>query len=110
MAKKLSELKPSDQIVVELGAKTQQGAGGKTTTIEKAREQVVNKAWYSALEIDKEGYAVALGRTVKVLGTPKYKKETSELGDSIQVLDKAEALAAEEVKEAATDGGDGNQE
>ena len=84
MGKKLSELKPSDEVMVELREKTE-NQNGKNVTVDKARKVTMTKAGYDAIEQDEDGFAVTLGRTVDLLGTVKYSEEKDNLGNAIEV-------------------------
>ena len=84
MGKKLSELKPSDEVMVELREKTE-NQNGKSVTVDKARKVTMTKAGYDAIEQDEDGFAVTLGRPIELLGTVKYSDEKDNLGNAIQV-------------------------
>ncbi len=99
MAKKQSELKPTDEVVVKLGAKMD-SQNGKTVTIEKERKVVMTKAGFDAIELDEDGHAKTLGRTAELMGTPKYGDETaSDTSGSYKELTGHESFTKE--KEAA---------
>ncbi|NID09366.1 hypothetical protein [Fibrivirga algicola] len=98
--KKLSEMKPSDEVTVELGA-ISSTQNGKVVTNEKARKAFMTKAAYDELakELDGEGYSPLLSRTVSLLGTVKYSKEKDDLGNAIQVPGLGDAIVADNIKE-----------
>ncbi|ARK13059.1 hypothetical protein A6C57_23470 [Fibrella sp. ES10-3-2-2] len=100
MPKKLSELKATDEVVVTLGKKTSV-ANGKLVTIEEERNIVLTKAGYEAIEVDKDGHAKTLGRTIKLIGTPVYKDEENTLGGAHKELEKAEGLTKEKAETPA---------
>jgi hypothetical protein len=89
-AKKLSELTPSSEVVVEFGEITQiSTVTGKSVVTRPGRKEVMTLSGANSFEVNEHDYSEAIGRTVKVLGTPKYKEEVNPLQPNakIKVLD-----------------------
>ena len=84
MAKKQSELLPTDEVMIEIGAKTDQ-INGKSVTVDKAKQMHVTKACFDGFDADEDGFSNTLGRTVTLLGTVKYSKDKDRLGNEILV-------------------------
>lgn len=103
MGKKLSELKPSDEVVVKLGARSE-SQNGKTVEIDPKKEIVVTKAAYDemAKTVDEDGHSSTLLRTVKLAGTPIYKDEVESLAGSHREIEKTEALTNDTKKAKST--------
>ncbi|UHG93280.1 hypothetical protein [Spirosoma oryzicola] len=95
MAKKLSELKSRDQIVVKLHA-IQGTKDSEAVTIKPEQEIVMTKSAYESIERNTNNYSPALNRKVTPLGIPKFKKIESDAGGKVDVLDGFEAFAQEE--------------
>lgn len=96
MAKKLSELKPTDEVVVKLGAK-QDAKDGEIVTIEQEKQVIMTKAAFDSIELrgDKGNYSPTLNRTVALAGTPKYKKPEDTMAGEIKEMSGVEALTDE---------------
>lgn len=96
MAKKVSELKPTNEVVVTLGAK-QDSKNGKLINVEKERDVVMPLSGFEAIakDTDDEGHSKALGRTVVLKGIPKYKKSEESMAGSHREIESVEEFAPE---------------
>ncbi|CCG99832.1 hypothetical protein FAES_1822 [Fibrella aestuarina BUZ 2] len=109
MAKKLSELLPTDEVVLAYGAREEYDAGKRRMVeVEPEKEAVSTFAHFQELSSNEDDYdaetgmSQIAGRTVKIIGTPKYRDEDNPMvaGGKIKVLDKAVPLSKE--KEEST--------
>lgn len=101
MAKKQSELKPTTEVVVTLGAK-RDSRNGKIIDVEKERDVIMPLSGFEeiAKDSDAEGHSKALGRTAKLKGIPKYKKSEESMAGTHKEIESVEELAPESPIEA----------
>lgn len=104
MAKKLSELLPSDEVVLAYGTREEYDAGKRRMVeVEPEKEAVSTYAHFLELSSNEDDYdaetgmSQIAGRSVKLIGTPKYREEKNPMiaGGKIKVLDKVEGFAKE---------------
>lgn len=101
MAKRLEDLLPRDEVMVELGERVSE-VNGKQTTVEKKKRVVMTKQGFDEIEKDNDGHGVTLGRSVKLLGTPVYESVQGTSGPVLAAT-KFEKLATKKPKaEGAT--------
>jgi hypothetical protein len=68
--KTYDELSDLDEVVVKVGPRLETGPGGKQITVDPAREQVMTKAGYEAIDRDEEGNPTHI--PVEVIGYPEW--------------------------------------